>query len=79
MLFINNGVKLIQTLLLLDKAPPAAPNMNGPVRDGNPIDWANSPVTPTKLGPATAPNVVNTIVVLIAVARCLLLAKSVPA
>ncbi|MNV66262.1 hypothetical protein D3C71_1590070 [compost metagenome] len=47
----------------------AAARMNGPARAGTPIDSANFPITLTKFGPATAPNVVETIAMLIAVAR----------
>ena len=57
----------------------AAAKIKGPARAGTPMDVANSPVTSTMLGPATAPKVVETIAILIAFARWLGLAKSVPA
>lgn len=47
----------------------AAANINGPARAGIPIDSATFPITLTKLGPATAPNVLDTIAVLTAFAR----------
>ncbi|COG38449.1 Uncharacterised protein [Streptococcus pneumoniae] len=53
--------------------------MNGPASLGTPIECAKLPITPTKFGPATAPKVVITIVILTAVALCFLSAKSVPA
>ncbi len=53
--------------------------MNGPAKAGTLIDVANCPITPTKFGPAKEPNVVETNAILIAVPRCLELAKSVPA
>jgi len=41
------------------KINAAADKMNGPARAGTPIDRAKLPITPTRLGPATAPNVLK--------------------
>jgi hypothetical protein len=57
----------------------AAAKMKGTARDGTPIERAKFPITFTKFGPATAPNVVEAIVILKAVGHCLLFSKSVPA
>src|SRR5699024_11138669 len=57
----------------------AADNMNGPASSGTPIDSAKLPMTSTRFGPATAPNVVENIAMLTAVPRCSFVARSVPA
>src|SRR5699024_12565431 len=48
----------------------AAYNMNGPASSGTPTDSAKLPMTSTRFGPATPPNIVENIAKLTHVPRC---------